>query len=192
MRGGEFPPPEALPLSRIQAGGDPAASRVTRPGRRWTKQIGGTGREIRAALVADVARRATRVARVAEHPLSERRVFWARVVIAVWALFFLLFIAVAVLKRLWFVPVPLLILPFNSRGNQCTPGRSWGFRQPNSDRCRPERLGSGKLSFRLRPPRSRRHRTSPRLLCRHSPHTRRTRCRPRPGHPASARSPACA
>jgi len=46
-------------------------------------------------------------------PLSERRVFWARVVIAVWALFFLLFIAVAVLKRFWFAPVPLLLFPFN-------------------------------------------------------------------------------
>ncbi len=47
----------------------------------------------------------------ATRPLPERRVFWTRALAVVWALFFLLFGVVAVLKRLWFLPLTLLAAP---------------------------------------------------------------------------------
>lgn len=40
-------------------------------------------------------------------PLSDRQVFWTRVYYAGWALFLLVAVALAVLKRLWFLPILL-------------------------------------------------------------------------------------
>ena len=49
----------------------------------------------------------------AGRPLPERTVFWNRVVLAVWALVFLMAIAFSIVRRLWLLPIPLLATPLH-------------------------------------------------------------------------------